>query len=134
MRSIARLAALLLALLAGLLALASPAAATHDADDHSQNMKHLGAVPRSSPATQSDLAFVGKYAFAGNYNGFRIIDISEPESPVVVKDVWCPGPQNDISVWDDAIVLSNDTVREANPARSGATAYDCDSITANPQT
>jgi hypothetical protein len=117
-------------------ALTAPLAATaaHDADAHSQNMKHLDFVPRSSVATQSDLAFVGRYAFAGNYNGFRIIDVSDPENLVVVKDVWCPGPQNDISVWGDAIVLSQDTVREANPARPGAKAYDCDSLTANPQT
>jgi hypothetical protein len=94
-------------------------------------MKHLAHVPRSSVATQSDLAFVGKRAFAGNYNGFRIIDVSDPEDPVVVRDVWCPGPQDDISVWGDAIVLSIDSVRLANPDRPGANAYDCDSIAAS---
>ena len=55
-------------------------------DLHSQNMKLLANVPRSAPATQSDLAFAGRYAYAGNYLGFRVIDISEPEHPHVVTD------------------------------------------------
>src|SRR5918996_4316791 len=115
----------------GMSSLAPPASASHGPDQHSQNMKHLSNVPRSSVATQSDLAFVGKRAFAGNYNGFRILDVSDPNNPVVVRDVWCPGPQNDISVWGDAIVLSIDSVRLANPDRPGANAYDCDSIAAS---
>lgn len=118
------------ALALGLGTWALPASAAHNADDHSQNMHQLSFLPRSSAATQSDLAFVGKWAFAGNYNGFRILDASDPENPVVVRDVWCPGPQNDISVWGDAIVLSVDSVRLANPARSGALASDCDSVAA----
>jgi hypothetical protein len=114
----------------GMSSLAPPASASHGPDQHSQNMKHLSNVPRSSVATQSDLAFVGKRAFAGNYNGFRILDVSDPNNPVVVRDVWCPGPQDDISVWGDAIVLSVDSVRLANPDRAGANASDCDSIAA----
>lgn len=127
---------ILLPILAALALLGTslPAGATHNADSHTQNMHNLAHVPRSSAATQSDLAFKGKWAFSGNYNGFRIIDVSDPESPVVVRDIWCPGPQNDISVWGDAIVLSADTVRAANPARPGANAYDCDSVVASPQT
>lgn len=77
---------------------------------NSQNMKHKANVAISSPEFQSDLAFWGNHAFAGNYNGFRIIDISAPSNPKVVKDVWCPGQQGDISVWGDIIVLSVDQV------------------------
>ena len=80
-------------------------------DTFSPGAKHLFNAPRSSAATQSDLAFQGNYAFAGNYNGFRIFDISDPAHPVLVKDVWCPGAQNDVSVWGDAIILSVDSVR-----------------------
>lgn len=47
----------------------------------------------------SDLAFWGDYAYAGNYNGFRIIDISDPASPNVVSNYFCRGPQNDVSVY-----------------------------------
>ena len=48
--------------------------------------------------TNSDLAFYGNYAFSGNYDGFRIIDISSPEQPTVLSDYYCRGPQNDVSV------------------------------------
>jgi hypothetical protein len=84
-------------------------------------MELLAHLDRSSPATQSDLAFIGRYALAGNYNGFRVIDVSRPRRPVVVRDVWCPGPQNDISVWGDAIVVSIDSVR-TSPGCTGAPA------------
>lgn len=50
-------------------------------------------------AINSDLAFWGNYAYAGNYNGFRIFDISGA-TPVLVTNFVCFGPQNDISVWD----------------------------------
>ena len=56
----------------------------------------------------SDLAFWGKLAFEGNYDGFRIIDISRPHTPVVLADVRCHGPQNDISVWRHLVFLSVD--------------------------
>jgi hypothetical protein len=41
--------------------------------------------------TNSDLAFYGNYAFSGNYDGFRIIDISSPEQPTVLSDYYCRG-------------------------------------------
>jgi hypothetical protein len=48
--------------------------------------------------TNSDLAFYGNYAFSGNYDGFRILDISSPDQPTVLSDYYCRGPQNDVSV------------------------------------
>jgi hypothetical protein len=48
--------------------------------------------------TNSDLAFHGNYAFSGNYDGFRIIDISSPEQPTVLSDYVCRGAQGDVSV------------------------------------
>ncbi len=48
----------------------------------------------------SDLAFWEDLAFSGNYNGFRILDISDPESPTVLSDYFCRGPQNDVSVYE----------------------------------
>ncbi len=47
----------------------------------------------------SDLAFYGTLAFAGNYDGFRILDISNPTQPQVLSDYFCRGPQNDVSVY-----------------------------------
>ena len=46
--------------------------------------------------TNSDLAFNGKLAYAGNYDGFRILDISQ-DQPRTITDMTCRGPQNDVS-------------------------------------
>jgi hypothetical protein len=47
----------------------------------------------------SDLAFWGSRAYAGNYAGFRILDISS-DQPRVLASVRCNGPQNDVSVYE----------------------------------
>ncbi|MFF3145068.1 hypothetical protein ACFVRU_25945, partial [Streptomyces sp. NPDC057927] len=66
---------------------------------HSDNIEHLTNIPKDAlPGTNSDLAFQGTYAFAGNYDGFRIFDISNPKAPRTVAQVLCPGSQNDVSV------------------------------------
>lgn len=91
-------------------------------DAASPGARLLANTARSSAATQSDLAFQGDYAFAGNYNGFRVIDISDPAHPQVVRDVWCPGAQNDISVWGDAVILSVDAVMADENCGSAASA------------
>ncbi len=100
-----------------------PVGASHNADDHTSNMVYQGtSVPATQEFTQSDLAFWGNRAYAGNYGGFRIIDISDPrdiENPArVIANVSCPGPQNDVSVWDsdsngtaDLLFLSVDSPR-----------------------
>lgn len=80
-----------------------------DPTRHSQNMKLLSNVPRSAPATQSDLAFAGKYAYAGNYVGFRILDVSDPSAPVVVSDFRCNGAQGDVSIWGNLLFQSVDS-------------------------
>ena len=49
--------------------------------------------------TNSDLAFWGNYAYAGNYGGFRILDVSA-DTPAQVVDHACNGPQNDVSVHE----------------------------------
>src|SRR5919106_1615131 len=88
---------------------ALPARATHNADTHSANMALLANVPRVGTATQSDLAFQDDFAFAGAFNGFRIIDISNPASPTQVTFFPCNGSQGDISVWGDLVFSSVDT-------------------------
>jgi hypothetical protein len=49
--------------------------------------------------TNSDLAFWGNLAYAGNYGGFRILDVSS-DQPRTVVDKPCNGPQNDVSVHE----------------------------------
>jgi hypothetical protein len=92
-------------------------------DTHSQNMKLLSNVPRSNTATQSDLAFFGKYAVAGNYAGFRILDVSDPEAPQVVTDFACNGPQSDVSVMGNLLFQSVDSPQSSGACNStGVTA------------
>ncbi len=81
----------------------------------SQNMKLLSNTAKSSGATQSDLAFFGDHAVAGNYTGFRILDVSEPGDPEVVTDFFCNGAQGDVSVMGDLLFQSVDS-----PQSSGA--------------
>ena len=61
-------------------------------------LTHLGNADLNA-TVNSDLAFWGDLAYAGNYGGFRIIDISSPQ-PIVVTDFKCRGPQNDVSVHE----------------------------------
>src|SRR5688572_29452256 len=102
--------------IAAILALAMPLSAS--ADDvgaatstftYSQNMKPLGYSAREVPPTSgifnSDLAFWGKRAYQGTYEGFRIIDVSEPENPVQINNyTGCvggstAGNQGDVIIW-----------------------------------
>ncbi|MEU2233470.1 LVIVD repeat-containing protein [Streptomyces vietnamensis] len=86
---------------------------------HSSNIEHLANVPKDAlKSLNSDLAFQGKYAFAGNYDGFRIYDISDPKAPKTVAQVLCPGSQNDISVSGNLVFLSTDSSRSDNSCAS----------------
>jgi hypothetical protein len=89
----------ILALTFGSATFAGVAGATHgSADDASPNMPHLANLAK--PGTiNSDLAFHHNLAVAGNYDGFRLIDIKDPANPVVVSDFHCHGPQNDVSFY-----------------------------------
>lgn len=99
MRTLPAFACLLVAL-----ALAAPAAADHGSADDASSMSHLANSPKPE---SSDLAFwkggpvhgpFQDLAFAGNFNGFRIFDISKPWLPVLLTDFRCRGNQGDGSV------------------------------------
>ncbi|MFH8570382.1 LVIVD repeat-containing protein [Streptomyces sp. NPDC017993] len=86
---------------------------------HSDNVRHLTNIPKQAlQGTNSDLAFQGKYAFAGNYDGFVIYDISRPKAPRTVSQVLCPGSQNDITVSGNLLFLSTDSSRSDNSCSS----------------
>jgi hypothetical protein len=74
--------------------------------DQSRNMSLLANFPRGG--TNSDLAFWGNIAVAGNYDGFRIFNIADPTHPAVLSTVNCRGPQNDVSIWNNLLFLSID--------------------------
>jgi hypothetical protein len=82
----------------------------------SGNLVHLANIPKTGPFVgtsnlNSDIAFWGKYAYQGNYNGIQITDISDPENPTVVSQIHCPGSQNDVSVWKGLLITSTDSSR-----------------------
>ncbi|MFI9757172.1 LVIVD repeat-containing protein [Streptomyces sp. NPDC051963] len=86
---------------------------------HSANIQHVTNIPKDVlPGTNSDLAFQGRYAFAGNYDGFRVFDISNPKAPKTVSQVLCPGGQNDISVSGNLLFLSTDASRSDSSCNS----------------
>ena len=76
-------------------------------DQHSANMRLLASLPKTG-TTNSDLAFWGTTAYQGNYNGFRVIDISRPGRPSVLADVDCGSGQGDVTVWRNILVRSVD--------------------------
>ncbi|MCB5166680.1 hypothetical protein LG634_17775 [Streptomyces bambusae] len=86
---------------------------------HSANIEHVAEMPKGAlKGINTDLAFQGRYAYAGNYDGFVIWDISRPKSPKIVSEVLCPGGQNDISVSGDLLFLSTDSSRSDNSCNS----------------
>ncbi|MFJ8208177.1 LVIVD repeat-containing protein [Streptomyces sp. NPDC096033] len=86
---------------------------------HSANVKPLANIPDANlKGINSDLAFQGDYAYAGNYDGFTIYDIADPKSPKIVTQVLCPGGQNDVSVSGDLLFLSTDSSRNDDSCNS----------------
>lgn len=86
----------------------------------SANLELVHNTPKQAPLLgfNSDLAFKGEHAYAGNYDGFTVYDLSDPAAPSVVKQVLCPGSQNDVSVWGDILVLSVDSSRSDDSCSS----------------
>jgi hypothetical protein len=81
------------------------------------------------PATHSDFAFWGDHAFSGWYTattgGLHIYDISNPASPVKIRDLLCNGNQNDPVVWDrngngvaDLLLLAVDRTMDGTACNS----------------
>jgi hypothetical protein len=92
--------------------------AASEQDEHTQNVMLFANVPRSTAVTQTYLAFAERHAYAGNFNGFRIIDVSSPAQPAVVADVLCNGAQGDVSVWGDLLFQSVATPQSSTDCHS----------------
>jgi len=82
-----------------------------DAQQVTSNMK---VVSETRPpekfvgSTNSDMAFTGKYAIQGNYNGFQVWDISNPAKPVLTTAYFCPASQSDVSVYKNLLFVSGE--------------------------
>jgi LVIVD repeat len=96
----------------GLLAIPMSAGADHGTRPHTKNIHAKGhspdfgsfLLPDGQRDANSDLAFWGKLAFHGDYDGFRIVDISDPDNPQLVSRTRCNGDQGDIVVWENILV------------------------------
>ncbi len=119
--------------LIGMLTLVSIASADPpspgDADPHTQNVHEMGhdlraatfEVPDGQRIISSDIAFQGKFAYQGTYDGFRVINIAAPGNPKLVAEATCNGDQGDIVVWEDILVRSWNTKRSEDRACGGTT-------------
>ncbi len=121
---------LLVVLLVGaLVAAVSPASAEHKTEPSSNSMHALGhspqpatfAVPDGQRVISSDIAFQGRYAYQGNYNGFRVIDIKAPGNPKLIATTECNGDQGDLVVYEHVLVRTWNTKRSTDRACGGET-------------
>ena len=82
--------------------------------DYTKNMQPQGYsafpntpnLPGLTFTANSDLAFWGKHAFQGHYEGFRILNISSPAKPREISFTECFGNQGDVVVWGDVLIRS----------------------------
>jgi hypothetical protein len=83
------------------------------------NLRHIVNVPVTTAfggrgATGSDIAFTGQYAIMGNYRGFQIFDVSNPERPQLVVGFLCPTSQGDPTVYGNLLFISGESPTARN--------------------
>jgi len=121
-----------LVLCIALLTIASLSLPTAGIAEH-QNREYFGAIapegespfasgPGPFDNIHSDLAFWGDTAYQGNFNGFRIIDLSDPAQPEqIIRYDNCTGGQGDVMIWEDLLIRTWDS-----PAGTTATCGEMD--------
>jgi hypothetical protein len=109
----------------GIVAFPLAAGAGHENDPHTPNLKPKGHIfePASllnpaigNPDIHTDIAFWGKLAIQGNWDGFNIRNIAAPGNPKQVSRTFCNGDQGDVVVYRNIVTRSWNT-----PAPAGAT-------------
>jgi hypothetical protein len=89
----------------------------------SSNVEHVTNVPKPAAIAatiNTDIAFQGNYAYVGNYGGFSIYDIKNPQKAKAVSSVVCPGSQMDLSVYGDLLFASVDASRSDDSCASAS--------------
>ena len=75
------------------------------------NVRLISNTPSSEKfvgVTNSDIAFRGKYAIQGNYNGYQVWDISTLSKPTLTTAYLCPASQSDVSVYGNLLFVSSE--------------------------
>ena len=107
----------LLALAIGIVAFPLAAGAGHATDPHTPDLVPRGHIlePASlinpavgNPDIHTDIAFQGKFAIQGNWDGFNIRDIRNPDNPKQVGRAFCEGGQGDVVVFKNVVVRTWD--------------------------
>ncbi|MQA60485.1 MAG: hypothetical protein GEU86_03120 [Actinophytocola sp.] len=73
---------------------------------HSEHPAQFFGVPAAERTVNSDIAFWGDLSIHGNYDGFRVVDISSPGNPKLLSHPKCNGDQGDVVVWENIVVRS----------------------------
>lgn len=84
-------------------------AGLRDAGYAAWNMRLLSATQPSEKflnGINSDLAFTGNYVIQGNFNGYQVWDISNPERPTLKVGNYCPASQSDVSTFGNLLFVS----------------------------
>ena len=79
--------------------------------DNDPRVAPFDAPPGNFGFVNSDLAFTGKFAIVGSFNGFQVYDISDPTNPALSSSFVCPGGQGDVSVFGDLLFMSVEEAR-----------------------
>ncbi|MDQ3673543.1 MAG: hypothetical protein M3365_04125, partial [Gemmatimonadota bacterium] len=84
-----------------------------DAAEALWNLRVVSTTPSPEPfsaALNSDLAFTGNYAIQGNFNGYQVWDISNPQAPTLARAYVCPASQSDVSVYRNLLFVSGESL------------------------
>jgi hypothetical protein len=62
-------------------------------------------------SANSDMAFTGDHVIHGNWKGFQVYDVSDPQNPTLRTSVLCPGGQGDVTVHGNLAFTSVEEAR-----------------------
>ena len=84
-----------------------------DAGEAAWNVRLVSSTPPPEEfvgVRNSDLAFYRDYAIQGNYNGYAVWDISNPENPFLEVTYVCPASQSDVSFYGNLLFVSGESL------------------------
>ncbi len=91
------------------------------AKGHSPHLASFEGEPDGVRHVSSDIAFQGSLAFNGNYDGWRVIDVSDPDNPVELAHPSCNGDQGDLVGFGNILVRSWNSKKATPRTCLGAT-------------